>query len=145
MFSEQYNNIIFYYLIESLGGVRPSELGFSSSMAQLPDRKPYGFWMDRHGNFIVVPNSVYSHAGIGRDIVNKANKLDHTLRISPKSETEIYDILFNLGWLRITLHQQYLFYQNPEIQPSAVTPAQKRNMKYIQEYYNLGEMVMDVG
>lgn len=144
LFENTYKKMLYEILTESIAGISPSILGFSSSMTQLPDKKPYGFWMDRHGNFIIVPNSIYSHAGVGLDILNKAKQFDKTLNIKIKSDTQVYNILFKLGWLRITLHSQYLYYENPKITKSDINSIQKRNIEFIKEFYDLKDIVIDV-
>lgn len=110
--------------------VAASELGLSSSMVDLPDNKPHGFWMDRHGNFIRV--GTMNHNSVARNILERM-KESFTLGTA-------YDQLYKKGWVRIFLGNNILLWENPM---GGINNIQKRNMEFIADFYNLSNGVTE--
>lgn len=47
-----------------------TNLGLSRSVSELPSKRPHGFWVDRHGNFLTV--EPYGHEDGAEYILTKA-------------------------------------------------------------------------
>lgn len=108
-------------------------LGMSTSVKGLPMDKPYGFWIDRSGNFLPVGWCGHDE---GLDIIiNKARKFLEKKGIQLNLSSS-YNSLFKLGWLRVVCGYEYVHYEtyNTNTQP---TPSQMKFMKFISELYGL--------
>ncbi len=102
-------------------------LKIHNSIVRLPMNKPYGFWMDRHGNFAIVEGGMGEHEAVGEQILDD-------LGVPPKKG--VYDTLFSLGWIRIVLVRGKTFYEAGIAQ--RLVPIQKRNLEFINDFYDLG-------
>ena len=107
-----------------------SELGLSSSMQDLPLSKPYGFWMDRHGNFI--KGGSMDHSSVAASILERMGE----------SVTAAYDQLFEKGWVRVFLSNKILYWENSTLSFS-LSNIQRRNLLFISDYYDLEGVVGD--
>jgi hypothetical protein len=105
---------------------RQNDLKIYNSIVRLPMNKPYGFWMDRHGNFAVVNGGMGEHEFVGEQILNQ---------LSVPAKRSVYDTLFSLGWIRIVLVRGKTFYEAGIGQ--RLVPIQKRNLEFINDYYDL--------
>lgn len=105
-------------------------LKIHNSIVRLPMNKPYGFWMDRHGNFAAVRGGVGQHETIGRQILDSVG-------VSPKKG--VYDTLFSLGWVRLVFSQNKTFYEKEVTH--RFTPIQKANINFINSFYDLDEVM----
>lgn len=106
---------------------RQNDLKIYNSIVRLPMSKPYGFWMDRHGNFAVVNGGMGEHERVGEQILNSVGAI---------AKKGIYDTLFSLGWVRIVLVRGKTFYEAGIGQRLA--PIQKRNLDFINDFYDMG-------
>lgn len=96
-------------------------------MARLPMKKPYGFWMDRHGNYIPVFDHM-AHDKIAMGILQKAEE--------DFDEEGEYDKLLKRGWVRIVTGMgNKTYYETYMGQP--LTNIQKRNLKFFNDFYDL--------
>jgi len=125
-----------HYDASVLADIRPSDLGLFNRMIHLPDTKPYGFWMDRHGNFIPVRGGIGSHERTAVDILQKANEnLPSYNQIDFDEVPSFYDFLLDAGWLRIILNSAKVYWEaKPGGRP---TPIQQRNMEFMKDFYDL--------
>jgi hypothetical protein len=113
--------------------VPPKSLGMFNSMVRLPMTAPYGFWMDKHGNYIPVLRLGH-HSDIAEELLKKAG-------IHPIPDS-VYDFLLRLGWVRIIVSkgQQKIFWETyPGEFP---TSYQKRNMEFMKDFYDLKSVEM---
>jgi hypothetical protein len=113
----------FYYLFEQ----RRIPLKIYTSITRIPMDKPYGFWMDRHGNFAVVNGGMGEHEFVGEQILNE---------LGVPAKRSVYDTLFSLGWIRIALVRGMTYYEAGIGQ--RLVPIQKRNLEFINDLYDLG-------
>lgn len=115
------------FIIEGLSDFSPTELGLINRIVYIPDKKPYGFWMDRHGNYIPVFERM-GHDKVAMEILDKAGE-DY--------EEEGYDTLLRAGWVRVvTFGNTYLYY---ETYPGVfLNNIQKQNLQFMNDYYDLG-------
>lgn len=97
-----------------------------NSMVRLPLKKPYGFWMDRHGNFVIVEGGMGAHEKVGIALLAAEGVTN--------SKT-VYDTLFSMGWCRIMLTLGKVYYEVGLGQ--RLTPIQRKNMQFINEFYEL--------
>lgn len=111
----------FELFLENHGEVR-----IYNSVVRLPMDKPYGFWMDKHGNFAVVKGGIGAHEKIGNLILDQ---------LGIDSGGSVYETLFENGWVRVMLDRGKTYY---EIQHGRrLTPIQRRNLSFINEFYEL--------
>lgn len=111
----------FELFLENYGEVR-----IYNSVVRLPMDKPYGFWMDKHGNFAVVKGGMGAHEKIGNLILNQ---------LDIDAGGSVYETLFEHGWVRVMLDRGKTYY---EIQHGRrLTPIQRRNLSFINEFYEL--------
>ncbi len=111
----------FELFLENYGEVR-----IYNSVVRLPMDKPYGFWMDKHGNFAVVKGGMGAHEKIGNLILDQ---------LGIDSGGSVYETLFENGWVRVMLDRGKTYY---EIQHGRrLTPIQRRNLSFINEFYEL--------
>ena len=111
----------FYLFIEGY-----DKLKIYNSIVRLPMSKPYGFWMDRHGNFAVVNGGMGEHERVGEQILKELGVM---------VKRGVYDTLFAQGWIRIVLRGK-TYYEGGIGQ--RLVPIQKRNIDFINDYYDLG-------
>ena len=127
-------NSIYLEMIEEASKTKAFDdqdtLKIHNSIVRLPMNKPYGFWMDRHGNFAVVRGGVGQHEIVGKQILDS---------IGTSSKKGVYDTLFSLGWVRIVLSQNKTFYEKEVTH--RFTPIQKANVNFINSFYDLDEVM----
>ena len=80
---------------ESIEQWSATNLGLSKSVNELPDTAPYGFWVDRHGNFLTV--EPYGHEEGAEHIIAKA-KVPYDYR-----KEHPYDKVMDQGFIRVVL------------------------------------------
>jgi hypothetical protein len=103
-----------------------NEVRIYNSMVRLPMDKPYGFWMDKHGNFAVVKGGMGSHEKIGKLILDQ---------LGIDSGESVYETLFENGWVRVMLDRNKTYYEKSHLR--LLTRIQKRNLSFINEFYEL--------
>lgn len=103
-----------YLLNENiLSGVRASILGLTTSQ-ELPSRPPYGFWVDRSGNYMVTEGfSSGGHAQAAKEIIMLAyDYKDETGQLTRADEralnvalkkgfTSLYEILEEVNFMHV--------------------------------------------
>lgn len=125
-----------HYDASVLGNIPSSELGMFNRMIHLPDTKPYGFWMDRHGNFMPVKGGIGSHERAATEILNRANEnLPSYNQIDLDEVPSFYDFLLDAGWLRIIVTGSKVYWEaQPGGRPNQI---QARNLDFIKDFYDL--------
>lgn len=140
-------NHFFNFLKESyavdptvLSDLPGSELGLKNRMVFLPDNRPYGFWMDRHGNFIVVKGQ-QQHGKIAEQIIYKANELLPSYnQIDIDEVPSFYDFLLDAGWVRIVTTPTTVYWETaPGGRPTNI---QMKNMNFMKDFYDLSSVEM---
>lgn len=127
-----------HILKESVNDVPRRVLGVSTSVVDLPDAQPYGFWVDRSGNFLRV--GYQKHIEGLTSIVNKAKQFLQKQNVNYEPKYRYVDLL-DLGWMRVVIGNNSVMYQMRSGQ--AVTPAQLRFVKTLQEMYDKVHLVDD--
>ncbi len=135
-FDELYKHLLSLYT-ENINNIPRKDLGMSTTILELPDDKPYGFWVDRSGNYIVVPYQ--GHIKTLERIVNSATRWlrAHDVEYTPKYR--YYDLL-SLGWARVVTEGKFVLYEVEHV----ATPSQAKFFKILQETYDLQAIVRDV-
>jgi hypothetical protein len=123
---------------ESINDVPRSVLGMSTSVVDLPDTQPYGFWVDRSGNFLRV--GYQQHIEGLTSIVNKAKQFLHKQNVNYEPKYRYVDLL-DIGWMRVVIGNSSVMYQMKSGQPA--TTAQLRFVKTLQEMYDKPYIVDD--
>lgn len=120
----------FYNLLESvnLQSFSPSQLGLSNSVKDLPNKAPYGLWVDRHGNFIATKPGM-SHNDISKVIFNNAK-----IELTPQDSRS--DILFKNGFIRVvfTSYGELLY---GTYNKENVSQSQLKLLKYLKSLYDI--------
>lgn len=123
----------YYKLFESvdLRAFTPTQLGLSNSVRDLPDNKPYGMWVDKHGNFTTAKTRM-SHAELAKDILKRAG-----VQLIPQDSP--YDILFKNGFIRVVLTEDEVLYGT--YRKEDVTQSQLKMVNFLKDFYDLGIVI----
>lgn len=124
-----------YILNESLLMQIPNQVLGLHSMENIPENAPYGFWIDKSGNYIEVERS---HEEVGDVVVSRAAKYaeDNNMEFDPVGYS-VYDILLNQGWTRIVIVTGEVVYFETK---GSLSPKQRQFLKLIQLNYNCPEL-----
>ena len=127
---------LFYesYLLQEASLMQiPNKVMGLQSMDLIPEQQPYGFWVDKSGNFITVP--LMSHSDVGYAIIwqakdyAEANNIDLTVDTS-----SAYRTLFSNGWMRVVSEPGDLL--RYELTPGAqATPNQLKFLNIVKDKY----------
>ena len=132
-FEKAYQQLMNYYMLNEhvIDEVPRKILGMSTSVIDLPDEQPYGFWVDRSGNFLQVRR--YGHdEGLAEIVTNAKNYLDEKgIKYMPRYN---YEELFKIGWLRIVLGSDTIMWQMGNGKP---TSSQMKFMNILKEMYEI--------
>jgi len=119
--------------ILEIKSIPESKLGYSTSLDSLPTTKPYGFWISRHGNFIVV-NQRMGHADAAYKI---GNILWNSYKINPgfydSDFSEAMSFMNAIGNCRVIMDGPNGMY----IDLFEPTNGQRKTLSYIKDLYNL--------
>jgi len=132
-----------YILVEHIVDTIPRKiLGMSTSVQDLPENKPYGFWIDKSGNFLQV--RPYGHdAGI-EQIANKS--MEYLQRKGVEADYNTlpmrYNEMFQMGWVRVLLTGRYVMYEMGK-GDKQLTTSQKKFLDILAEMYELEGVVRD--
>ena len=102
-----------------------------SDMNKLPDQTPYGFWVDRSGNFRQV--SVYGHEEAAEEMLNTAMKYLEKKGVE-YSYRSVYSEMYKQGWVRVMLSSSYVYYQTGSKEQPASTH-QLRFLNFLGDLY----------
>lgn len=141
LFEKTFQKLMNYYLLKEsvLNDVPRNVMGMSTSVQDLPEHAPYGFWIDRSGNFIVVGQ--YSHENVGEDLIRKASNYLKTKGIHYSFNRNVYKSLFAMGWARVVTDYFDVLYEMG-MGEDAHTPstAQMRLLNFMKDYYEKGSV-----
>lgn len=136
-----------YLLTENIVyGVRIKVLGLSPSEEPLPSSPPYGFWVDRSGNYKSIPSfSSGGHAQTAKEIIMNAFEYkDEVGELTSDDEREfskavgagfnsLYRILFELNYMHVVKGGNTYYHYNTE--GSVITTSQLRFLNNLKETY----------
>lgn len=125
------------------------ELLLSNNLSELPNVKPYGFWVDRSGNFIDVYMSGSKnnggHAGVAKAIIQKAlsykiakdtlttEEEDELIEaLKPGKFGGVYNILLTSGFMHVVLAGNVYYYKTSTGIP---TSSQSKFLRALYEKY----------
>lgn len=122
----------------TLRDVPPEELGLSTSLLDLPLSCPYGFWVDRHGNYMKV--GVFEHdEGVYRIIKNAKKYFD--ARDEMYQLPTSYQTLFEQGYARIVNSGSTVIYQLQR--GGELSNGQKKFLNALKEKYKKRDIERD--
>lgn len=131
-----------YTLVEHIVDTIPREvLGMSTSVRDLPDDAPYGFWVDRSGNFLQV--KPFGHASGIDQIAHKT--LKYLLDKGVKGHERLpytYTCMFEMGWVRVVINNPSVVYEMGR-KDRQLTQSQKKFLEFISEFYGLNSPTRD--
>lgn len=128
-------------------GLAGSQLGMNNTLSNFPKVPPYGFWVDKSGNWIAVPEA---HVVDARNIINNAYRYKKENNISVSEADDAlykekikgfgypYRELHNHGFMHIVKAGDTYFYQYGS---AGITPSQKKFLSYIQDEYNMNTQI----
>lgn len=135
-FQEMYERL--QVINEDLYGVPASKLNVFTSLKDIPMKRPYGFWVDNHGNFIPVP--FMGHSRIAAQLIYKA------CEISKKEikEPPIYETMYQNDWMRVISDtNEHLYYSMGSYNKKPSYP-QLKFLNFIKEFYEIqGSLIKD--
>lgn len=125
-------------------GLAGSQLGMNNTLNNFPATPPYGFWVDKSGNWLTV---VDSHAVDARKIIKAAFKYkeDNNIAISDADLALFkeklpgfgypYRELYNHGFMHL-VKAGNTYYYTPGTS-GAISPSQRKFLSYIQDEYGM--------
>jgi hypothetical protein len=124
-------------------GLAGSQLGLNNTLNGFPSAPPYGFWLDKSGNWIAVD---HAHLVIARNIINAGYKYkkENNIDVSEADENLYRDKISSFGYpYRELKNHGYMhlvkagntFYYQPG--SSGVTNGQRKFLSYIEDMYNM--------
>ena len=128
------------------GPIPVVELGLDNT-GKLPDEKPYGFWVDKSGNFKAVydrgPKNTGGHAGAAKTIISSAidykdkhggmtQEEEDNLNKALTSFTGLYRVLELANFIHVVLAGNTYYYKAHKGMP---TPGQKRFLDKLASEY----------
>ena len=101
-----------------------------TDVRNIPDECPYGFWVDRSGNFAEV--GFQKHATASYDILEAANKW-LALREMKTVPVNSHETLLRNGWMRVvTWYKPEMF---AEFRNDRPTQSQSKFLRFVKELY----------
>ena len=133
LFDKLYESYLNYYLLKEdvMDEVPRKVLGMSTNVQDLPDEQPYGFWVDRSGNFLQV--RTYGHDEGLENILSKAKEfLDKKgITFTPRFR---YSTMYSMGWIRVVMHSKKIYYQTGNFTKQPTT-SQMKFLKTLEMLY----------
>jgi hypothetical protein len=130
VFDKVYNRLLNYYLVmeNSINDVPRNIMGMNTTYDEFPVDAPYGFWVDRSGNWVVV--GYQGHDNLGELIIRRADKYLKDKGLPPVDKgnndyDSTYTILFKSGFMRVTTGQHNCYYELYDPRQKPTTPQQK--------------------
>lgn len=136
-----------YFLTENiLSNVRASVIGLTTT-SELPPRPPYGFWVDRSGNYKAINDFASGgHAQAAKEIIMAAfDYKDETGQLTRQEEKDftkaisagfnsLYRILFELNFMHVVKGGNTYYYYNEGA--GNPTPSQQKFLNNLKQTYN---------
>lgn len=129
--------------IRGLNDVPRDIMGVSKSALDLPNKPPFGFWVDRSGNFRAVGNM--RHNTVADEMIFNANmwlkqKKLPTIKIVDRGN-DPYDKFLENGWIRVVLDRttNNVFYT--PLRGNEATSKQLSFLEYVQGLYDFDRIV----
>lgn len=117
--------------IYQIRAIPESKLGYSTSLKSLPKRKPYGFWISRHGNFLVVDEAM----GHAKEAYKISSILWITYKINTRFNTgdfsEAMNFMGQIGTCRIVMGDP----DGIHVDAAELTNGQRKTIEYIKDLY----------
>lgn len=132
-------------------GLAGSQLGMHNTLNDLPSEMPYGFWVDKSGNWLSA--EYLNHVGIAQKIVKAgyAYKKDNNIDISDADRALYWDKIGGYGWpyrelenhgfMRIVKGGNTIYYQPGS---AGVTQSQQKFLNHISQMYRMDTSIDDL-
>lgn len=130
LFEKLYRELLDLYS-ENINSVPRNVLGMSTSVQDLPEHAPYGFWVDRSGNFMSLPYQGHEK-GI-KQVVDRTREFLKTQGVAYTPKYRYSDLL-DPGWARVVTSGPYVEYELGV--GNILTPSQKRFLEFINDLYD---------
>lgn len=134
-----FNEFYYHFILEGILDTVPRRvMDMSTSVGELPEQAPYGFWMDKSGNFM--PVGSYGHDRALQRITSKAMFYldDKGVRFRPSGK---HRDLLDEGWLRIVINARTIYYQiDPDME---LTQSQTKMLNFMKDLYDRQEVLRD--
>lgn len=136
-FKEFFTNLLVETIIDR---VPRNMLGMTSNVQSLPDKQPYGFWVDRSGNFVQVP--LYGHEQVLFNILAKTEDYLDKHNVPYDDFKFKYSDLFDNGWARVVVSPDKVLYELGD--GHELTNSQRKFLMLLQDLYDKGTIHRDV-
>jgi len=138
LFDKLYERYLTYYLLKEdvIDEVPRKVLGMSTNVQDLPDETPYGFWVDRSGNFLQVRS--YGHEEAIENIIQKASEFLKKKGIVFNPECR-YSTMYSMGWMRVVISHSNVYFQTGSTNKQPTT-SQMKFLKTVEMLYDLVEI-----
>lgn len=143
LFEALYSKYLNYYTEATLITVPTKVMGMYNNIKDLPEVAPYGFWIDKSGNFAIVGSML--HEEVGEHILTKASEYLNNEEILRMMQTDgIYGTMFKFGFVRVQLakYNMTVYWENGSGE-RLTTPAQQRFLEHIRTLYNFQRIQKD--
>lgn len=129
-------------LLEGFQEVPRKFLKVHTDIKNLPNKPPYGFWVDRSGNFI--PVKFLGHNDSAMDIIKRAKKWKEKHGDTGSLGGNVKDVMYLDGWLRLRYDDRdRTMYYTSAGRGQPLTISQKKFLDYIKDLYDMKEVKMD--
>jgi hypothetical protein len=131
-----------YFLKEGIvTGLAGSQLGMNNT-SDIPRTAPYGFWVDKSGNWVDVPR--LGHLGAAQNIIKTAYKYkeDKNIEISSTDSSLYWNGINKYGWpyrelenhgfMHVVITNALIFYKPGS---AGITPSQRKFLSHISDTY----------
>lgn len=128
--------------LAGLSDIPRGAMKVSTRVTDLPDNPPYGFWVDRSGNFKVVP--LMRHNVVADEIIRRANDYLTKHGAQPikifDHANDPYDKLFEDGWLRVVIRDlsKAIYYNG--IRGEKPTESQMKFLNFLKDFYDMNSI-----
>lgn len=124
-------------------GLAGSQLGMNNTLNNFPRVPPYGFWVDKSGNWVTVDKA---HVVDARNIIIRAHKYKKEKGIDISEADEAlyrdkiagfgypYRELSNHGFMRLVKAGNTYYYISGS---AGVTPSQRKFLSFLEDTYNI--------
>jgi len=139
LFEKLYRQYMEEYLLEGmLGDVPRKLLKVSTSIQDIPDDPPYGFWVDHSGNFTPVP--MMGHSPRAEAIIARSQKYYNDRGIHYAPNPSPYSEMYQNNWIRVVCRNGAILY-NTGRKAKKATQSQSKFLNFCKELYDMREVL----
>lgn len=108
-------------------------LGLHNTTKDLPQRAPYGFWVNKWGHW--APVGVMQHADVAHNIMNAYNDWQKDPKKQFRALRWVYRVLWANGWVRVLIDDGDTIYWEHPSKEFTLSQSQQKFFKDLQMLY----------